>query len=175
MSTTSEPYERIIAYGGHLIDIHEGLREQLARLRADVDAHLAGTAPPPGDLPPRDLPTHCLAFCTALHRHHTAEDGNAFTALARQRPDLVPVLDELRRDHVQINAVLHRLPEILAKVPAAAGDPARSARLRAELGGLAALLESHFTYEERKLVAALDRLDAGGATTGHLLGADPPD
>ncbi|MBV1856247.1 hemerythrin domain-containing protein [Catellatospora tritici] len=168
MPTTSEPNERITAYGLELIDIHDRLREQLTRLRADIEAHLDGAGPPP-----RDLPTHCLAFCTALQRHHTAEDDHAFTALARQHPDLAPVLDVLRRDHGLVGDMLRRLPDLIAELPAAAGDPARAARLLSTVDGLFALLESHFTYEERKLVAALNRLDAGGATTAYLLGVDP--
>ncbi|GAB3374186.1 hypothetical protein GCM10027452_32160 [Micromonospora halotolerans] len=43
--------------------------------------------------------------------------------------------------------------------------------VRAELDGLAALLESHFSYEERKLAAALNRL---GGDPVELLGVTPP-
>jgi hypothetical protein len=39
-----------------------------------------------------------------------------------------------------------------------------------ELDTLAALLESHFGYEEKKLVAALNSLGAHAGTTEGLLG-----
>jgi hypothetical protein len=41
----------------------------------------------------------------------------------------------------------------------ARGPPERR-RVRAELDGLAALLESHFGYEEKRLVSALNALEA---------------
>ncbi|MFD6245798.1 hypothetical protein [Streptomyces roseolus] len=42
--------------------------------------------------------------------------------------------------------------------PAAPLGPEAALRLSGELDGLIALVESHFTYEEKKLVAALDGL-----------------
>jgi hypothetical protein len=42
--------------------------------------------------------------------------------------------------------------------------------VRTELDSLAALLESHFGYEEKKLVAALNALDADAGTAENLLG-----
>lgn len=55
------------------------------------------------------------------------------------------MLEELRRDHRLIGEVLDRLK-----------DPANVSI--GELDTLAALLETHLVYEERKLVAALNRL-----------------
>ncbi|MEV0273285.1 hemerythrin domain-containing protein [Hamadaea sp. NPDC050747] len=115
---------RLLALSHQLADIHDRLRDQLA----DLD----------------DLPTHCLAFCEALTRHHTAEETGAFPQLEEESPELGPVLDELRRDHELIVESLRKL---------AAGPTAL------ERATLAALLETHFTYEERKLAAALGRLD----------------
>ncbi|MFC5835260.1 hypothetical protein [Nonomuraea insulae] len=48
------------------------------------------------------------------------------------------------------------------------GRAARPRDLRAELDGLAALMESHFTYEERKIVAALDTIGWDGTTPDFL-------
>jgi hypothetical protein len=39
-------------------------------------------------------------------------------------------------------------------------DPGATERARRELDGLAAILESHFGYEERKLVTVLNELGA---------------
>jgi hypothetical protein len=120
------PVSRLAALGNQLIEIHIELREQLRSL-------------------PGSLPAHCLAFCAAVHGHHTAEDTSVFPTLAREHPELAPVLAELERDHRQVAEILRRV----------AASPTAD-----ELAGLAALLESHFTYEERKLVAALNALDA---------------
>ncbi|MFJ9808559.1 hemerythrin domain-containing protein [Streptomyces sp. NPDC101158] len=155
MSALPEPTDRVRAFGNQLVDVHLHLREELARLRADVAAHLAA-----GGERPRELRAHCLAFCTALTRHHTAEDEGVFPALARRHPELRPVLDELSRDHEQVTELLtavRKLVDGLGTGPEP--DPAEVRRIRGELDGLVALVESHFTFEERKLVTALNALD----------------
>ncbi|WP_406051632.1 hemerythrin domain-containing protein [Kribbella sp. NBC_00889] len=136
---------RLQGFGNQLVAFHDQLREQIDVLREQ--------AAPDG----RDLLAHCLAFCGALTRHHTGEDGGAFVALAEEYPDLRPVLEELARDHLIIAEALQRL-EKLAEL-----DPAERKR---ELDTVAALMETHFTYEERKLVTALNALDDDG--TGRL-------
>jgi hypothetical protein len=50
--------------------------------------------------------------------------------------------------------VLAQLTEILSTL-----TPENSGHVRRELDGLTAILESHFQWEERRLVAALDALD----------------
>ncbi|MCW3841405.1 hemerythrin domain-containing protein [Micromonospora yasonensis] len=149
---------RLTALGTQLIEIHDWLREELARLRAGLDT-------PGGAGLTRELRAHCVGFCAALDRHHTGEDGGAFRVLADQAPELRPVLAELSADHQVVADILHRVESLLA-----AATNAR--QVRAELDGLAGLLESHFTYEERKLVAALNRL---AGDTVELLGLAPPD
>jgi hypothetical protein len=143
------PSGRLAAYGHQLIDIHHDLRERLASLHAGAEASAPG------------LLEHCAAFCTALTRHHRAEDGTAFPMLARKHPELRPVLDELEHDHETVADILRRLDTVLAS--AAELGPIR---VRSELDGLTALLESHFVYEEKKLVGALNALEAGGDILG---------
>ncbi|WP_245974743.1 hemerythrin domain-containing protein [Thermomonospora umbrina] len=133
--------------------MHLRLREELAALREDVDTHLDG-----GPRRPRDLRTHCLAFCSALQRHHTGEDGGAFPALAEQFPGLRPVLDELRRDHVLVEDSLRRLQALLDDLD----EKADATEVRTELDSLAALMETHFVYEEKRIVAALNGLKVPG-------------
>ncbi|NML51910.1 hemerythrin domain-containing protein [Streptomyces sp. R302] len=133
MATASEPADRLAAFGNQLVHVHLWLREELVALRSGLDDHLSGA----GERP-RELRAHCLAFCSALTRHHTAEDGGVFPALAEAHPELRPVLDELAHDHLQVEELLVRLQTLL--------------------DGLIALVESHFTYEEKKLVAALNGL-----------------
>ena len=129
---------RLQGFGNQLIEYHQRLREQLDVLREGAE--------PDG----KDLITHCLSFCGALTRHHTGEDNGAFPALAAEYPELRPVLEELGRDHVLIAAAVRRL-EKLADL-----DPAQR---QTELDTVAALVETHFTYEERKLVDAMNALD----------------
>jgi hypothetical protein len=133
MANPSSESDRSVAYGRQLIEIHDRLRDSLDALRRGA---------------PADLGLHCLAFCSAVTEHHTGEDSGVFPVLARERPDLREVLDGLAQDHVQIAALLHRLAGL------AAHDD-RAPLLR-ELDGIAAIVESHFSWEERRLVAALD-------------------
>ncbi|MEU6975643.1 MULTISPECIES: hemerythrin domain-containing protein [unclassified Streptomyces] len=155
MPLRPEPSDRLTAFGNQLVDVHLYLREELARLRADVAAHLTS-----GGERPRELRAHCLAFCSALTRHHTAEDEGVFPTLARRHPELRPVLDELSRDHEQVTELLRAVRKLVDGLGAGPEpDPAEVRRISGELDGLVALVESHFTYEERKLVAALNALD----------------
>ena len=145
MHTSTGTDSRLAALGNQLVEIHLSLREDLARLRDELDSRPANDG-----ARTRDLRTHCLMFCSSVRRHHTDEDAGTFPALAKQFPGLHPVLDELVRDHEQVAAMLERLEELLAET--------RTPAARAEMDGLAALLESHFVYEEKKLVAALNSL-----------------
>jgi hypothetical protein len=136
------------AFGNQLVQVHIALRERVEALRDDLSDGARGA----------DLRVHCLSFCAALEQHHTAEDEGAFPVLAREHPELRPVLDELGRDHRILSEALTALAELGPDV-----DPVV---LRRELDGVAALMETHFTYEERKIANALSAL------TGRLSGAD---
>lgn len=128
--------DRLTAFGNQLIDSHIRLRELLVELR---DGTYAGV----------DLATHCLTFCSVLTAHHSAEDDEGFPVLAKHFPELRAVLAELSRDHRQVAEVLDRLKD----VPTMDVETAER-----ELDTLAALLETHLVYEEKKLVAALNGL-----------------
>lgn len=166
MDTPTEPDGRVAALGNQLIDIHLSLREELARLREDAEAWLDGRAERP-----RELRAHCLAFCSAVSRHHTGEDDGAFPALAELHPELRPVLEELGRDHHVVAGILRGLEELLGR-PGPDTGPVDGQRVRTELDSLAALLESHFVYEEKRLVAALNALPDRAGTAGTLLGRE---
>jgi hypothetical protein len=127
--------ERLTAFGNQLIDSHIRLRELLSSLR---DGTYTGV----------DLQTHCLAFCSVLTAHHQAEDDGGFPVLGKHYPELRPVLDELRRDHRQVGQILDWLKDLSAT----------DAVPQQELDTLAALLETHLVYEEKKLVTALNGL-----------------
>ncbi|MFE9748086.1 hemerythrin domain-containing protein [Saccharothrix saharensis] len=139
-----------MAFGNQLVQAHIALRERLEELR---DGLVDGARVV-------DLRTHCLSFCAALERHHTAEDDGVFPVLAREHPELRPVLDELGRDHRIVSEALTALAGL---VGSAGVDPVALAR---EVDGVAALVETHFTYEERKIADLLSAL------TGRLGAAD---
>ena len=151
-TTLETPDGRLAAFGNQLIEVHLWLREELAALREDTDAYLAGGARP------RDLRAHCLTFCSALNRHHTGEDDGAFPRLAEQFPGLRPVLAELRRDHRLVEDSLLRLQALLDGLDQEM-DPVV---VRSELDSLAALMETHFVYEEKRIASALNALNAPG-------------
>ncbi|WP_432993253.1 hemerythrin domain-containing protein [Dactylosporangium sp. CA-233914] len=126
---------RLAALGNQLIEIHDHLRDLL-----DDAADLPAFS--------RSLRAHCLAFCTALDRHHTGEERGMFQVLADRYPQLGPVIEELRHDHEQIAELIRRVE----------ANPTKD-----ELAGLAAVMESHFTFEEKRLVAALNQISPRSA------------
>lgn len=159
MALSESDGRRLAAFGGQLLAVHGWLRGELARLHTDLDDHLDGGAPP------RPLRAHCLAFCAAVRRHHTGEDDTAFPVLAARFPELRPVLAELTRDHHVVADAMRALADLLDGMADRPG-PAEGRRLRAELDGLSAVLESHLTYEERRIIAALDALPASSWPDG---------
>jgi hypothetical protein len=151
-TTIGTPDARQTGFGNQLTEVHLWLREELTALREDTHAYLTGGPRP------RDLRAHCLTFCTALNRHHTDEDDTAFPELAGQFPALRPVLEELRRDHRLVQDSPQRLQALLDNLDQHA-DPVA---MRTELDSLAALMETHFTYEEKRIASALNTLNAPG-------------
>jgi hypothetical protein len=152
VDTTSGEYARFLAYGTQLIEIHVGLRDMLADLREGV-------------VPDRDLGTHCLAFCAAVTRHHTGEDTNVFPVLAGLHPELSSFLAELERDHHVIAGLLTQVSAVAGKLNGEV-DHDRVAWLQTQLDGLAAILETHFIGEEKRLVAVLNAIDPSVGLTG---------
>ena len=169
MDARTGPAARLTAFGNELVNIHRWLREELAQLGADVDAYLDGR----GERP-RDLRAHCLSFCSALTKHHTGEDSGAFPLLAKASPELRPVLAKLAEDHQLVRSILRDLERLIASMTAEP-DAAEANRVRRELGGLTAILESHFAFEERRIVAALNALPAEAGTAESLLGMSASD
>jgi hemerythrin-like domain-containing protein len=161
--------ERLAAFGTELIAIHDGLREELAELRGNVERYLDGRGGRP-----RELKAHCLAFCSALDKHHSGEDAGAFPTLAERFPELRPVIGKLEEDHQLVAGILRRLDQVLVGITAEP-DADAADRVLGELEGLAAILESHFTFEERSIVTALNSLSTAEGTTAGLFGIDTGD
>ncbi|MEU4426741.1 hemerythrin domain-containing protein [Actinoplanes sp. NPDC024001] len=153
MTSEFEAHQRLAAFGNQLIEVHVWLRELLDDLTDGLDDYFAGRG-----LPATDLRAHCLAFCSALARHHTGEDRGAFPAIAEEFPELRPVLTELKTDHNQIEWLLGNLRKLLDGLPEQP-DPAAQTRVRAELDALSAVMQTHFIYEEKKLISVLNGMD----------------
>jgi hypothetical protein len=117
----------------------------------------------------RSLRAHCAGWCTALTRHHTSEDQRAFPLLAAQIPELAEVLEELQRDHQLIAGIVRRVEQLAAELGTGSAQ-----RVRSELDGLAAILESHFRWEERRIAGALNSLQPPGANSADLFGLPFP-
>jgi hypothetical protein len=106
----------------------------------------------------RDLLLYCRGFCVALDGHHRGEDRHLFPAIAASYPHLRPVLRALERDHSMI-------AHLLGGLQAAIDRSATAAELSDHLEGIAAIMESHFRYEERQLLTILETLDLPASVT----------
>jgi hypothetical protein len=152
------------ALSEQLIHVHQALREQLAALRREA---VSGTGPRGADA---DLLSHCLSFCTALHAHHAGEDSQLLPALRAAAPELAPAIDNLIDDHALVAGILQQVRDLLERP----GPPPRPDSLARELDGLTAILESHFSYEERRIATALDALGTGAWTADVFSPGQPP-
>ena len=126
------------------------LREALSATRRALDQEADAATVLRGAIT-RDLLLLCHGFCTALDAHHRGEDRRLFPAIEAEHPELAPVLRRLEQDHSMLSHLLGEL--------ARAADGAGSAEeLELHLDGVSALMESHFRYEERQLLAVLEDL-----------------
>jgi len=168
VGSLGEARERLAAFGDEMVRIHDWLRGELSRLGDEVDAHLFG-----GGERPRNLRAHCLSFCAAVTRHHRGEDDGAFPLLVKEFPELRPVVEKMAQDHEMVSGLLESLRRVVEDIPAVP-DEVTARRVQGELGGLNAILESHFSFEERRIVDALNSLPADSGTTESLFGLEPP-
>lgn len=161
---TYSPVEQ--AAGRHLIDVHDGLREELDRLR-DLVSQVER-----GKTRPEDVRSHinrmtirqnnwtlgvfCTTYCRILTGHHTLEDRSMFPHLRRSEPALKPVLDRLGEEHEVISDLLEQVDRAL--VAMVEGDADGMYRVRDEVDLLTDALHSHFSYEERELIEPLARV-----------------
>lgn len=142
---TDRETTRLIAWSNELRRAHSRLRDALRVTRAAVyDGGDPSTAS-------RDLLLYCRGLCTALGDHHRGEDRALFPAIEAAHPELAPVLRNLEQDHSMIDFLLTALD-------AAVDHGAGPGDLDRHLEGIAAIMESHFAYEERQLLRVLDTL-----------------
>ncbi len=135
---------RLVAWARELRSAHDRLREAL-RIAHEQVTH-------DGSVATRDLLLYCHGFCVALGAHHRGEDAGLFPVLTARHPELAPVIAELAHDHRMVS-------HLLAGLENAVRMSASPAELRLHLDGLAAIMESHFWYEERALLGVLATLD----------------
>lgn len=144
---------RLVAWSSELRRVHRRMRDALQIARASVESGESA------DTATRELLLYCHGFCTALSRHHEGEDRQLFPAIAAAYPGLRETLDALTRDHSMISYLIGGLETSIQRT-----DTPHT--LGRHLDGIAAIMESHFRYEERKLLRVLDTL---------ALHADPSD
>lgn len=136
---------RLIAWSQELRRVHARLREAL-----EVTRHELGSGAP-AERAGRDLLVFCRGFCTALTRHHQGEDRELFPAIAAAHPELRETLRALEQDHSMIDHLLSNMQAAIDRV-------ASPAELDGHLDGIGAIMESHFRFEERKLLSVLETL-----------------
>ncbi|MEJ3653023.1 hemerythrin domain-containing protein [Actinomycetes bacterium KLBMP 9759] len=137
---------RLVVWSTEIRHVHARLRQALAVTRDEVADGL-------------DLLVFCHGFCTALDGHHEGEGRTLFPAIEAAHPELRPTLRALEQDHSMI-------AQLLGALRAAVDRGDTPAVLDQHLEGIAAIMESHFRYEERALLTILETLD---------LAADPAD
>lgn len=155
-----------LATAQHLIDVHDGLRAELTRLREVVAEVEAGGSDPVAlrsffnRMTIRQnnwtLGAFCQSYCRAVTGHHSLEDRGVFPHLGRADPRLGAVLTRLGEEHETIAEILERIDAAL--VALVAGEPEAMAGVRAAVDLIADAMSSHFAYEERELVEPLARL-----------------
>ncbi|WP_424528767.1 LLM class flavin-dependent oxidoreductase [Sphaerisporangium viridialbum] len=153
------------AAGGHLIEVHDHLRQELQNVRGLVEQVAAGTMDPGtarsqiNEMTMRQnnwtLGVYCQSYCRVVTTHHTLEDISVFPHLRHAMPELTPVVDRLEQEHHAIHEVLEGVDRALV---ALVTEPDGLKSLRAAVDLLTDSLLSHLSYEERELVEPLARL-----------------
>ncbi|MGW2434547.1 hemerythrin domain-containing protein [Streptomyces sp. NPDC001640] len=151
-SVASHDRDRAAAFSLRLAEAHQELRRLINEIRTGLGQRR---------LTDDVLLTHCLAFCAALTTHHHGEDDGMFSQLLLDRPDLTATVANLAEDHGMIATILAQVSELADRAAESGGDVLEP--IGRELDGLAAIMESHFGYEERTISEALDE---GVADTG---------
>jgi len=150
--------------GAHLVEIHDHLRQELARIRDMVRQVRAGALDVGSARAELNTMTmrqnnwtlgaFCESYCRFVTMHHTVEDRALFPRLRGFDPRLGPVLDRLTEEHHVIHEVLERVDAALV---AMVGDPTEIDRLGQQVDLLTDTLLSHLSYEERELIEPLAR------------------
>ncbi|MEI7059336.1 hemerythrin domain-containing protein [Nocardioides sp. CCNWLW239] len=147
---------RLTAWADEMRRVHDRLR---TALRVTQEAVAAGDSAEPAA---RDLLLFCHGFCSALTGHHEGEDRELFPAIGAAHPELRDTIRQLEQDHSMIG-------HLLGGLQAAVDRAATPEDLGKHLEGIAAIMESHFRFEERKLLSVLESLELD-AEVGEVFG-----
>jgi alkanesulfonate monooxygenase SsuD/methylene tetrahydromethanopterin reductase-like flavin-dependent oxidoreductase (luciferase family) len=163
-SAQQDPTPRHTGAGAHLVEVHDGLRAELTRLRDIVEQVVAGEEQAHrarnaiNELTMRQnnwtLGAYCAQYCRFVTGHHGLEDRSVFPHLRRSDPALTPVLDRLESEHLVIHDVLEQLDEALVGLVSGGSG---TAELKRVVDLLSTTLLEHLSFEEDELVSALDR------------------
>jgi alkanesulfonate monooxygenase SsuD/methylene tetrahydromethanopterin reductase-like flavin-dependent oxidoreductase (luciferase family)/hemerythrin-like domain-containing protein len=152
------------AVGGHLVDVHDHLRQELGQVRDLLDQVRRGVVSA-GDaravlneMTMRQnnwtLGAYCSAYCAVVAQHHGLEDNSIFPHLRRSDPGLGSVLDRLEEEHVVIHDVVEGVDRALVNLIQHPGD---FTELQQTVDLLTDTLLSHLSYEEQNIVEPLAR------------------
>ncbi len=136
---------RLVAWAHEMTVVHDRLRRAVALARESV------AQDGPVEVALADPLLYCWGSCTALAGHHDGEDARLFPVVVAEHPELAGVVERLQEDHHMVELLLAELRRVLAE-----GAPRPV--LLSHLDGLAAIMDSHFGYEERTLLPVLQRL-----------------
>jgi hemerythrin-like domain-containing protein len=152
------------AVGRHLVDVHDGLRQELAEIRGLVQevrqgrasAAAARSAINQTTLRQNDwtLGAYCASYCRVVAEHHSGEDRAIFPHLRRADSGLVPVIDRLQEEHNVIHDVLDAVDRALVGFVA---EPEDFSGLQQAIGTLTDALLSHLSYEEQQIIEPIAR------------------
>ncbi|GAA2166231.1 LLM class flavin-dependent oxidoreductase [Pedococcus bigeumensis] len=168
-SASDDATPRHSGAGAHLVEVHDGLRAELTRLRDIVEQVVAGEEQAHrarnaiNELTMRQnnwtLGAYCAQYCRFVTGHHGLEDRSVFPHLRRSDPALTPVLDRLESEHLVIHDVLEQLDEALVGLVSgtASTNGGGTAELKRVVDLLSSTLLEHLAFEEDELVSALDR------------------
>ena len=155
---------RAQAVGRHLVDVHDGLRRELAEIRGLIQevrqgrasAAAARSAINQTTLRQNDwtLGAYCASYCRVVAEHHSGEDDAIFPHLRRADSGLVPVIDRLQEEHNVIHGVLDALDRALVCFIA---EPNDFSGLQQAIDSLTDALLSHLSYEEQQIIEPLAR------------------
>jgi hemerythrin-like domain-containing protein len=148
-----------------LVDVHDHLRSELARVRslvrqvADGALDVAAARSEINTMTMRQnnwtMGAFCESYCRLVTMHHTIEDQTLYPHLRHGDARLGPVLDRLSEEHHVIHDVLNRVDAALV---ATVRDPKEITELSAAVDLLTDTLLSHLSYEERELVEPIARM-----------------
>ncbi len=163
------------AVAGHLVEIHDHLRGELARVRDLVEEVRSGrvaAAEARATVSSLTMSRHdwrlgayCASFCQFVAGHHGLEDAAVFPYLASADVRLTPVVERLKQEHVVVHELLVTLDAVLVEIlngqrsdPSGFDGTELLANLADTLERLGDALLSHLAYEERELLEPLARL-----------------